>query len=415
MSALKLSKHKYFPLIILVGLFLAMHLVVIPTPDELVFDEKHYVTDARIIQSGDGSIRPEHPPLARLIITGSMVVFGDNPFGWRIMPVLFGAAGLVLVYLICRRLNLSERAAFLVAFLLALENLSFVQSGIAMLDVFSVTFMLAAFYLYLRGNWLSSGVFIGLAGLAKLTGFLALPVIVLHWLITNRRRIPRFALSLALAPLSYLTLLPALDWIIWGKFINPVTETQTMLEVLSASTFASLPSEMLSRPWEWLTQLEIITYWLEPHYLAMLSPSLLVLWLPAAVYMAFSIKQRKPWAMFAAAWFAGTYLLWIPATLLTDRISYIFYLYPAVSALCLFIGCALLAAEDYLLKSRERIKQKAGEWLIMAVAVIHLGLFVYLSPLPYWGKLVFGLLFYIVARYYLKRPEIKSSAGKVLT
>lgn len=402
---MKLAIHHHASLIILVGLFIAVHLVSIPTPDELVFDEKHYIVDARIILNGDGSIRPEHPPLARLIIAGSMAAFGDNPFGWRIMPVLFGAVSIALLYLICRRLNLSERVAFFVAFLFALENLGFVQSGIAMLDVFSVTFMLASFYLYLRGNWLSSGLFIGLAGLAKLTGFLALPVIALHWLVTNRQQLPRFTLALALAPICYLAILPALDWLIWGKFINPLAETKTMLDVLSASTFASLPSEMLSRPWEWMTQIELITYWPEPHYLAMLSPSLLLLWFPAAVYMAVKLKDRQSWAPFAAAWFTGTYLLWIPASLLTDRISYIFYLYPAVPAIALFTGCALIAAEGYLLSQSNTWKRKAGELLITVVAVTHLGLFIYLSPLPYWGKLVFGLLLYVVVRYYLKPSD----------
>lgn len=412
---MKLAIHHHASLIILVGFFIAVHLVSIPTPDELVFDEKHYIVDARIILNGDGSIRPEHPPLARLIIAGSIVVFGDNPFGWRIMPVLFGAASIILLFFICRRLNLSERAAFFVAFLFALENLAFVQSGIAMLDVFSVTFMLASFYLYLRGNWLSSGLFIGLAGLAKLTGFLALPVIALHWLITNRSKLSRFTLALAVSPLTYLALLPVLDWFIWGKFINPITETKTMLEVLSASTFASLPSEMLSRPWEWLTQIELITYWPEPHYLAMLSPTFLFLWFPAAVYTVIRLRSKQPWAIFAAVWFACTYLLWIPATLLTDRISYIFYLYPAVPALALFIGCALLSAENHLRQCSEHWKRKAGELLIIVVAVLHLGLFVYLSPLPYWGKLVFGLLFYVLARYYLKQPDLKPFAGKTLT
>ncbi|MDV2989083.1 MAG: glycosyltransferase family 39 protein [Dehalogenimonas sp.] len=408
----------YGGLMVLVGLFLAAHFAVVASPTTPFFDEKYYIVDARHIIAGDGTDRIEHPPLGKLIISSGILIFGDNPFGWRIMPVLFGAASIVLLYLICRRLNLGGRAAFFVTFLFALENLSFVQSGIAMLDVFSVTFMLASFYLYLRGNWLSSGVFIGLAGLAglaKLTGFLALPIIALHWLLTNRRKVRRFALSLAAAPAAYLAVLPLLDWVIWGKFINPVTETKTMLDVLSASTFANLPSEMLSRPWEWLTQIELITYWPEPHYLAMLSPTLLLLWLPAAIYTVAKLRDKAPWALFAAVWFAGTYLLWIPATLITDRISYIFYLYPAVPAIALFTGCALLALESRLLRDRLVWRVKVGRWLITVVALIHLGLFIYLSPLPYWGKLVFGLAFYVLLRYYLNRADNEPLNTEVLT
>ena len=411
---MKLFKYRYSGLVILVGLFLAMHLVVIASPHDLVFDEKYYVVDARHIIAGEGTDRVEHPPLARLAISSGILIFGDNPVGWRIMPVMFGAASLVLLYIICRHLSLNHRTAFFVTFLLALENLSFIQSGVAMLDVFSVTFMLASFYLYLRGKWLGSGIFIGLAGLAKLTGFLALPIIALHWLITNRTRIPWFALSLAAAPITYAALLPLMDWMIWGKFINPITETVTMLEVLGASTFSNLPSEMLSRPWEWLTQVEIITYWPEPHYLAMLSPTLLILWLPSAIFTGFMLVRKKPWAVFATAWFAGTYLLWIPATLVTDRISYIFYLYPAIGTICLFTGCALIAAEGYLVKSTRRLWSGVGRVLIPALAVIHLGFFIYLSPLPYWGKLLFGFTIYVVARFYLKTPTQRNSEQATL-
>ncbi|AKG53010.1 membrane protein [Dehalogenimonas sp. WBC-2] len=401
---MKVLKSQYSGLVILIGLFLSMHLAVIANPDALVFDEKYYVVDARHIINGDGSDRVEHPPLARLAISSGILIFGDNPFGWRIMPVIFGAASLVLVYFICRRLNLSDRAAFFVTFLLALENLSFVQSGVAMLDVFSVTFMLASFYLYLRGKWPGSGVFIGLAGLAKLSGFLALPVIALHWLITNRSRIPWFALLLAAAPLTYVALLPVMDWMIWGKFINPITETRTMLDVLGASTFANLPSDMLSRPWEWLTQVEIITYWPEPHYLAVLSPTLLILWLPSAIFTGFMAIRKKPWAVFATVWFAVTFVLWIPVSLVTDHISYIYYLYPAVGSICLFSGCALISAEGYLLEKTKRLWAIAGGLLIPVVAVLHLGFFIYLSPLPYWGKLVFGFILYVIVRVYLKAP-----------
>ena len=42
--------------------------------------------------------------------------------------------------------------SFLATFLLSLENLSFVQASIAMLDVYSLAFMLLPFWLYLKGR-----------------------------------------------------------------------------------------------------------------------------------------------------------------------------------------------------------------------------------------------------------------------
>ena len=61
-----------------------------------------------------------------------------------------------------------------------------------------------------------------------------------------------------------------------------------MLKANTLATFGSSPSEMLSRPWDWILRPEILTYWIDPHYVAMISPTLWVLIIPA---MAFAILQ----------------------------------------------------------------------------------------------------------------------------
>ncbi len=79
--------------------------------------------------------------------------------------------------------------ALIGTFLFATENLSFVMGHIGMLDVFYVTFMLLGFLLYLRGNYTSCGIAMGLSLLCKVTAILGIAVIILHWLITNRREV----------------------------------------------------------------------------------------------------------------------------------------------------------------------------------------------------------------------------------
>ena len=130
---------------LIVIIILVMHFSVIMQPNEPLFDEIHYVEDARVIISGEGTQRPEHPPMAKLFIVGGIKLFGDNPSAGASSPSFFGAAGVVFMYLICRRLNLSKKVSYLAVFLMALENLSYTMGGIAMLDVFNVTFLLAAF------------------------------------------------------------------------------------------------------------------------------------------------------------------------------------------------------------------------------------------------------------------------------
>ncbi|MEM2992102.1 MAG: hypothetical protein QW467_02360, partial [Candidatus Caldarchaeum sp.] len=49
----------------------------------LVFDEAHYVPAVRKLLRGE-SVNHEHPPLSKLLIAASMLVFGDNPLGWRL-------------------------------------------------------------------------------------------------------------------------------------------------------------------------------------------------------------------------------------------------------------------------------------------------------------------------------------------
>ena len=111
---------------------LVLHFSIIANPTEPVFDEYHYVTDARSIIQEHESERTEHPPLGKLLITSSIALFGDNPVGWRAFSVLFGTANILLLYLICRNLMMSVRTSNLAIFLLTFENLSFVQSSVAM-------------------------------------------------------------------------------------------------------------------------------------------------------------------------------------------------------------------------------------------------------------------------------------------
>jgi predicted membrane-bound dolichyl-phosphate-mannose-protein mannosyltransferase len=89
----------------------------------LILDEKYYVNAARVILGiaapadtyGDHpkGLDPntEHPPLAKILVAGSMAVLGDNLYGWRLPSVLLGMASVLLTYGISRRLAAPEVAA----------------------------------------------------------------------------------------------------------------------------------------------------------------------------------------------------------------------------------------------------------------------------------------------------------------
>ncbi len=410
----RLVSWQYSGLCLLVIAILVMHFSTIMHPGEFIFDEKFYITDARHILAGEGSARIEHPPLGTLFIAFGIFLFGDNPFGWRFFSVLLGAVCTVLFYLVCRQLNMSRESSFLATFLLSLENMSFVQAGIAMLDVYSLAFALCSFWLYLKGKYLASGVSIGLSALAKLNGALALPVIILHWLLTGRVHAKKFIASMLLAPASFLLLMPLFNFIIWHRFLNPVEQTGTMLKVTGLSTFAtSSCPEMLSRPWDWILRPEILTYWIDPHYICMISPSIWVLIIPVVLYLIFRAIKGSNAAIFSLSWFIGTYLIWIPASLITGRISYVYYFYPAIGSICLGLALGLSRLSDTGSTGQTGKLRKAARLVMPCYLLLHLAAFAILVPVSYWWKVPVCIAVYVLARYVLGKGESPSYGASI--
>ena len=380
----RLVESNYIWICLLMLAMLVMHFIIIDQPGELMIDEQYYVNDARAILSSEGELRTEHPPLGELILTLGMLLFGDTPLGWRFFSVLLGTAGIGLFYLICRKLEIPPMAAFLATFLLALENLSFVQSSIAMLDVYSVSFMLLAFWLYLRRNYALTGMAICLAILTKLSGALALPVIALHWLLVRRDRPLKFSASMLLVPLLFVGLIPLLDFAISRQLLNPIDRVTEMFSQTIGMTFANTTYLYASRPWEWLLWPQSMPYWYTPHYTATISLTVWALIIPSVAYMALMAKKGGTAGLFAICWLAGTYLLWIPANLITDRLTYIYYFYPTLGAICIGLGLGLFWLINFWKKATGKLRWAAMA-IVLSYLLLHTVIFVLLSPLSALG------------------------------
>ena len=380
---------EYFWLCLLVVVTLAMHFAIIASPSEFILDESHYVPDARNIIAEHETLRTEHPPLAKLFVAAGIELFGDNPWGWRLFSVIFGTATIVLFYFLCRRLNMSRDAASIATFLLALENMTFVQASVAMLDAYCLTFMMASFLLYASRRYLSSGVAVALAALSKLNGALAAPVMVIHWLFRRQGRSRWFTLTVVMAPVAFVGLMFLFDFAIVqnpSALVDPISRIKTMLSLSSSLTFATVDHPSLSRPWEWLIYYKPMGYWLKPHYLAAISPSIWALIMPAFAYLVYRAVKGNEAGLFGAAWFAGTYLVWIPISLITDRASYIYYFYPTVGAVCLGLGLGLSRLLTFYQERRPGKLRRTVLALFIFYLVAHLACFVILSPLfpIYW-------------------------------
>ena len=96
-----------------------------------------------------------HPPLGKELIALGVMIFGMTPFGWRVMPALFGAAMLPIFFALGKRLFRRRDYAFLGAALFALDTMHFAQTRIATVDVFVVFFILCMYLFmtdYLRSD-----------------------------------------------------------------------------------------------------------------------------------------------------------------------------------------------------------------------------------------------------------------------
>ena len=99
-------------------------------PKGYIFDEVYYAKDANsLIQHGvelneqGGADFIVHPPLGKWLIGIGIKIFGNNEFGWRIIPALVGTACVILIYLIAQRLFNSIFLSSTAAVLMALDGL----------------------------------------------------------------------------------------------------------------------------------------------------------------------------------------------------------------------------------------------------------------------------------------------------
>jgi len=352
--------------------------------DNTIFDEEHYVKDARSILAGEGTLRAEHLPLGKLVIVAGMKLFGDVPLGWRFFPILLGVTGIVFFYLVCRQLKMSKTAAYLATFFLAFENQTFVQTGIAMLDVSLLPLMLISFWLYLRKNYLLAGVFIGLCGLVKLTGFMILPVIIMHWILTRRERDFKFLGLIALSAVTFVILLPGFEYFIFGHFVSPLDRLKTVVSLSSSLTWTSAYQTIDSRPWDWILKVDMLPYYYRPHYVGTLGITIWYVIIPIIGYLVYRACLKNEAAHFALWWFFGTFILWIPLSIITNRISFVYYFFPSTGAICIGMGLAFAQLVDAWRFGVSKAWRWASIIGLSGYMLMHLVVFLALSPFTSW-------------------------------
>ncbi len=144
-----------------------------------IFDETYFGRAAEEYLKNMRIYENTHPPLSKLLITFSTMLFGglpkghglggwtflnailghfsngDNPAGWRFLDVVFGALVVMLLYAFARRIMRSTAWAAVATGFLIFDGMHYVQSRIATPEGFVIFFSLAAVYAFYR-FWISS-------------------------------------------------------------------------------------------------------------------------------------------------------------------------------------------------------------------------------------------------------------------
>jgi Gpi18-like mannosyltransferase/predicted membrane-bound dolichyl-phosphate-mannose-protein mannosyltransferase len=118
-------------------------------PAEIVFDEVHFVGQARHYLHGESFLDP-HPPLAKLLIAMGIALFGDHPWSWRISNATLGIALVGVTYLLGRRMFHSRLGAALAAAFVLGDGMFLVDSRVAVLDIVYITFAACAYLTLFR-------------------------------------------------------------------------------------------------------------------------------------------------------------------------------------------------------------------------------------------------------------------------
>jgi len=120
---------------------------------ETFFDEIYFVKTAENYLKIQYPYEWTHPPLGKLIIASGIVIFGFNPFGWRIMGVIFATLMIPLIYFLGKELFQTWIGGFSAAFLLIFDFMHFTMARMATVDTFVIFFSIASqlfFLLYLK-------------------------------------------------------------------------------------------------------------------------------------------------------------------------------------------------------------------------------------------------------------------------
>lgn len=151
-------RNPYFWLVVLGSLAMAAGIFIrfyrLTFPNAQVFDEVYFPVFAQHYIDRT-SFYDVHPPFGKYVIAIGMLLFGDNTFGWRIMPALFGLLIIALMASLYWQAFKDKVGAWLIAIFMAVDGIFIVYSRTGLMDGILFFFIFACLLasLNLKGRY----------------------------------------------------------------------------------------------------------------------------------------------------------------------------------------------------------------------------------------------------------------------
>jgi len=363
-----------------------------------IFDEAHYIPAVRNMLKG-WAANNEHPPLSKALMMLGILIFGDNPYGWRTFITLSGAASVYLVGLIAYELTGNKKLAVLASLFFGFDVSSFNISSIAMLDAPALMFSLLGALLLLRRKWILSGISLGLALLSKTSTPFVIAGLLFYALVESlhlkkdvkpalRRWVRILELTGFVAVAVMIAGLAVYDYG-YGAFKTPFEHIDYILNYHSSLTFSS--EDAVDMPLSWtnpINQFPRTPYFIvsvkvdgkEYHpiaYYGMQTPLWWMTWIVVAFAAYFAYVELREgelprMELFILSWFAMNYLIYFPLAYVLHRWVYPFYFYVTVPMIAIGLPKTLLG-------------DRISEYILYGLLLVQIAwFFLYFPVKPEW-------------------------------
>lgn len=113
------------------------------------FDEIYFATSAYEYANGKLATEWTHPHLGKIIQSIPVLVFGMNPFTYRLMGNIAGILMIIVMYMFGKIIFKNSRYGYIAAILMACDNFHFAQTRMGTVDSFLVLFcMISTYFMY---------------------------------------------------------------------------------------------------------------------------------------------------------------------------------------------------------------------------------------------------------------------------